>query len=171
VTYEEPTERKDQWTGAFIASMHKSASLRAPQVARTIGLDGVKRVLDVGGGSGAYSIAFARANSELHSEILDLPSVIPIAQKHIDAANLSDRISTRSGDLRKDNLGSGYDLILLSSICHMNSPEENLVLLQKAFKALNQGGRIIIQDFMMDQDKTKPLSGALFSLNMLVAYR
>jgi (2Fe-2S) ferredoxin/SAM-dependent methyltransferase len=171
VTYEEPTEREDEWTEAFIAAMHKSASLRAPQVARAIDLNGVKRFLDIGGGSGAYSIAFAQANPELHAEIFDLPSVVPIAQKHIETADLSDRISTRAGDFRKDAIGSGYDLILVSAICHMNSPEENLDLVQKIFKALNQGGRIVIQDFILDPDKTKPLSGALFSLNMLVSTR
>ncbi len=171
VTYKEPAEREDKYTEAFIAAMHKNATVRAPQVARAVALDGVKRLLDVGGGSGAYSIAFARANPELQAEVFDLPSVVPIAQKHIETAGLSDRISTRTGDFRKDDLGNGYDLILLSAICHMNSPDENLGLIQKIHKALNRGGRIVIQDFILNPDKTKPLSGALFSINMLVATR
>jgi (2Fe-2S) ferredoxin/SAM-dependent methyltransferase len=171
VTYTEPSERREDWTESFIAAMNKNATLRAPQVARVIGLDGVTNVLDVGGGSAAYSIAFARTNSSLHAEVFDLPDVVPIARRHIEAAGLSNRIVTRVGDFRKDDFGPGFDLILVSAICHMNSPEENLDLVKKAFGALTPGGRIVIQDFILGPDKTSPLTAALFSLNMLVGTR
>lgn len=171
VTYKEPSERPRDRTESFIAAMHKNAAVRASQVARTIGVDGVTNVLDVGGGSGAYSIAFAGANQNLHAEVLDLPDVIPIAKSHIDEAGLSDRVKTRIGDFRKDDLGNGFDLVLISAICHMNSPEENVSLLRKAFKALSAGGRVVIQDFILAPDKTSPVTAALFALNMLVGTR
>jgi len=171
VTYKDPSERREDWTESFIAAMHKNAALRAPQVARTIGLDGVKKVLDVGGGSAAYSIAFAQANQDLHAEVFDLPNVVPIARRHIEAAGLSDRVDTRVGNFRENEFGTGFDLVLISAICHMNSPEENLDLLKKAFAALSSGGRIVIQDFILGPDKTSPLTAALFSLNMLVGTR
>jgi (2Fe-2S) ferredoxin/2-polyprenyl-3-methyl-5-hydroxy-6-metoxy-1,4-benzoquinol methylase len=171
VMYKEMSKRGDEWTVPFIAAMHKSATARSPMVIRTMGLDGVKRMLDVGGGSGAYSIAAARANESLNAEVFDLPTVTPIAQKHIDDAGVSDRVKTRSGDMRKDDLGNGFDLVFISAICHMNSPEENIELLKKSHKALSDGGRVVIQDFILNDDKTSPVTGALFALNMLVGTR
>jgi len=168
VTYQEMVERGDEWTTAFIAAMHRNASLRAPLVVRAAGLDGARRMLDVGGGSGAYAIAFARASQDLHAEVFDLPTVLPIAQSHIEEAGLTDRITTRAGDLRKDDLGSGFDLILLSAICHMLGNDSNEDLLGRCFYALSPGGRVLIQDFILEPDRTSPRSAALFALNMLV---
>jgi len=168
VTYQEPEERDPKWTLAFIAAMHANALQRAAPVAEAIGLEGVRRLLDVGGGSGAYAIACAQAAPELAAEVLDLPRVVRIAERHIAQAGLSGRIRTRVGDLREDSFGGGWDLILLSAICHMLSPEENLDLLQRCRAALGPGGRVAIQDFLLEPDKTAPRQAALFSLNMLV---
>jgi predicted O-methyltransferase YrrM len=131
----------------------------------------VERLLDLGGGSGAYSIAFARALPELRAEILDRPGVVPIARRHIEEAGLGERVKVRVGDLRDDRYGSDYDLLFMSAICHMNSPEENLAMFRKAFEALSPSGRVVIQDFILNADKTGPRTGALFALNMLVGTR
>ncbi len=171
VTYKDMVDRGDEWTVPFIAAMHKSATARAPQVIRTVGFDKVSKMLDVGGGSGAYSIAAAGANESLHAEVFDLPTVIPIAQKHIDEAGLSDRVTTRAGDMRKDDFGTGFDLVFISAICHMNSPQENIELLRKSYEALSENGRVVIQDFILSDDKTSPPTAALFALNMLVGTR
>ncbi len=168
VTYREQVLRPTSYTEAFIAAMHKNASFRAPQVARTINIENVKRVLDVGGGSGAYSIAFARINKELVADVFDLPTVVPLTDNYINNEGLHDRVKTRVGDMRTDDLGTGYDLVFISAICHMNSPEENIRLFEKSFQALIPGGRIVMQDFVLSTDKTSPQSGALFAINMLV---
>jgi predicted O-methyltransferase YrrM len=168
VTYQEHEDREPRWTEAFIAAMHANASERAPAVVKAVGVEGVRRLLDVGGGSGAYAIAFAQAHPELEAEVLDLPRVVRIAEGHIARAGLSDRVKTRRGDLRQVAFGEGYDLVLLSAICHMLSPEENLDLLKRCRVALEAGGRVVIQDFILEPDKTAPRAGALFSLNMLV---
>jgi len=160
--------RSEEWTEAFIAAMHRNASERAPQVVHTIGVEGVRRLLDVGGGSGAYSIAFAQAAPALHAEVFDLPRVIRIAQRHIAAAGLEDRVTTRAGDFLADPLGTGFDLVYVSAICHMLDPDENRALLRKCYGALTPGGRLVIQDFILEPDKTAPKMAALFSLNMLV---
>jgi ubiquinone/menaquinone biosynthesis C-methylase UbiE len=128
-------------------------------------------MLDVGGGSGAYAIAFAQANPQLRVEVFDQPAVLAIAQRHIREAGIEDRVSTRVGDLRTDEFGGGYDLVLVSAICHMLSEEENRNLLARTFRALAPGGRVVIQDFLLRADKTGPRAGALFSLNMLVNTR
>ncbi len=168
VGYEEIGERGETWIKAFIAAMHRNASQRAPDVVKAVGVESVRRMLDVGGGSGAYSIAFAQANPALRAEILDLAEVLPIADGHIAAATLADRVATRVGDLRTDRLGEGFDLVFVSAICHMLGPEENADLLRRCFEALAPGGRAVIQDFILDEDKTSPAPAALFALNMLV---
>lgn len=168
VTYREIAERGEEWTEAFIAAMHRNASERAPLVVKAVGAEGIKRMLDVGGGSGAYSIAFARASETLHSEIVDLGTVLTIAQRHIGEAGLTGRIRTRAGDLRKDQFGEGYDLVFMSAICHMLSPLENRDLLKRCCQALGPQGRLVVQDFVLEADKTAPKFAALFALNMLV---
>ncbi len=168
VTYKQPAERRDDWTEAFIAAMHRNAAERAPHVVAAVGTAGVARMLDVGGGSGAYSIAFAKAGEQLRSDLLDLPAVLPIAQRHIEKAGLADRITTRAGDLRTDKLGNGYNLVFVSAICHMLSPEENLDLVKRCHAALAPRGRLVIQDFILEPNKTAPKFAALFALNMLV---
>ncbi|HLY17639.1 MAG TPA: methyltransferase [Bryobacteraceae bacterium] len=167
----DPAVRSEEWTEAFLAAMHRNATERAPHVVRAVGAAGVRRMLDVGGGSGAYSIAFAQANPLLQADILDLATVAPIAQQHIRKAGVADRVSVRAADLRSDSLGHDYDLAFVSAICHMLSPEENCDLLRRCYAALIPGGRIVIQDFILDPDKTAPKWGALFALNMLVGTR
>ncbi|MDE3164766.1 MAG: acetylserotonin O-methyltransferase [Acidobacteriota bacterium] len=164
-------ERGPEWTDAFIAAMHRNAAERVPHVLRAVGAGNVRRMLDVGGGSGAYSIGFAQANPALMADILDLPGVEPIAQCHIDRAGLRDRVVVRACDFLNCGLGGGYDLVLASAICHMLSPAENRDLLRRCGEALVPGGRIVIQDFILEADKTSPRWGALFALNMLVGTR
>ncbi len=168
VRVREMRERGDDWTVPFIAAMHRNAALRAPLVVGAVGTDGVRRLLDVGGGSAAYSIAFARASPALEADVLDLETVLPIAERHVAEAGLAGRVRTRVGDLRRDALGSGYDLVLVSAICHMLSPAENRDLLRRAFAALSPRGRVVIQDHVMSADRTMPRAGALFAINMLV---
>lgn len=157
-----------QWTESFIDAMHWRAQGEAEELARKAGGASVRRMLDVGGGSGVFSIAFAKANPELRAEVLDLEPVTRIAQRHIRAAGLESRVTTRVGDLTRDEFGSGYDLILLSAICHMLDPQENLDLLRRCFRALAPGGRVLIRDFILEPEKTSPPQAALFAVNMLV---
>ena len=162
-----PDERGAEDTEAFIAAMHNNARQRAAQLAQAAAA-GASRMLDVGGGSGAYAIAFAQANPRLRAEVFDQPAVLAIAERHIREAGLQERIATRAGDLRTDEFGGGYDLVLISAICHMLGAEENRNLLARVFRALAPGGRVAIQDFLLRADKTGPRAAALFSLNMLV---
>ncbi|MGB9235351.1 MAG: methyltransferase [Terriglobales bacterium] len=163
--------REEHWSQDFIAAMDHNAKERAGAVVKAVEPGGIKRMLDLGGGSGAYSIAFARAVPGLKSEILDLGNVVPLTQRYIRQAGLADRITTRAGDMLRDPLGENYDLILILAICHMFSPEENRQLFQRAYKALAPKGRLVVQDFILEPGKTAPRAAALFSLNMLVGTR
>lgn len=164
-----PIERdQTEWTGNFIAGMQRNAKARAPLLVKSLGTAGIRRILDLGGGSGAYSIAFAQAEPNLHCEILDLPEVVPLTSEYVEKAGVSHQIALRPGDMLRDNFGSGYDLIMLNAICHMFSEEQNCELFRRARKALAPRGRLAVQDFILNDEKTGPQHAALFSLNMLV---
>ena len=159
------------WTEPFIAAMDRNARERAQAVVGAIGGNGIRRMLDLGGGSGAYSIAFAHSIPQLRAEILDTPDVLPLTQQYLRQAGMQDRITIRAGDMLTADLGADYDLILMSAICHMFSPEENQQLCKRAWQALRPKGRLVIHDFILEPDKTAPRFAALFSLNMLVGTR
>ena len=164
-------ERDDTpaWTRNFIAGMQRNAKDRAPLLVKALGTSGVHRILDLGGGSGAYSIAFANACPDVQCEILDIPEVLPLAAEYISQAGVSAQVSLRAGDMLQDNFGFGYDLIMLNAICHMFSEEQNRDIFRRAHQALAPNGRLVVQDFILNSDKTGPQHAALFALNMLVA--
>jgi (2Fe-2S) ferredoxin/predicted O-methyltransferase YrrM len=157
-----------EWTSNFISGMQRNARDRAPLVVKALGIAGVRRILDLGGGSGAYSIAFAQASPEVQCEILDLPEVVPLTAEYVKEAGVSLQVSLRPGDMLHDDFGSGYDIVMLNAICHMFSEEQNLHLFRRACKALAPNGRLVVQDFILNPDKAGPQHAALFSLNMLV---
>jgi SAM-dependent methyltransferase len=153
---------------SFIAAMHWNAASRAKDVARLIGLSGVRRVLDIGGGSGAYSMAFARAIKGLRSVVLDLPDILPITRRYIRAERMQRSVTTTPGDFNRGPFPRGFDLAFLSMIVHINSPAANARLIRRAAAALNPGGRLVIQEFIVDETRTSPPFSAFFALNMLV---
>lgn len=161
-------ERGAGWLSAFIAAMHWRARQHASGVVALLDLSEVSRALDVGGGSGAYGMAFVRAKPEIRAVVFDLPNVIPLTQEYIRQGGLRGRVETVTGDYEVDALGSGFDLVFLSAIVHSNSPAQNRDLIRKCAEALNPFGQLAIQDFIMDEDRTAPSFGALFALNMLV---
>lgn len=153
---------------SFIAAMHMNASVRSPQVVEALGLAGARRALDLGGGSGAYAIAFARAVPGLTVEVVDTPDIVPLTRRYVAEAGLADRVTAREGDLRSGEYGHGFDLALLSAVCHMLAPEVNADLIRRAALALGPGGRLAIQDFVLDPGRTSPRAAAVFAVNMLV---
>ncbi|MCU0285026.1 MAG: acetylserotonin O-methyltransferase [Acidobacteria bacterium] len=162
-------ERGEKWLSAFIAAMHYRASRTAPAIIAKLDLTNVSRVLDVGGGSGAFAMAFVKAKADIKATVFDLPNVIPLTLQYIEKEGFGGKVHVITGDYLKDELGCGYDLVLLSAIIHSNSVEQNIKLLAKCARALDPGGQVVIQDFIMDEERTGPALGALFAINMLVA--
>jgi SAM-dependent methyltransferase len=164
----ETNERGEEWLSAFITAMHDRAQKQAPQQLANIDLSGIKSVLDIGGGSGAYAMEFVSKKPGIKATVFDLPNVVPITKTFIEKAGFSDKISTYTGDYTTDDLPKGFDLVFLSAIIHSNSFEINRDLMKKCFGSLNKNGRIIIQDWIMNDDRTQPTAGAVFAINMLV---
>jgi 2-polyprenyl-3-methyl-5-hydroxy-6-metoxy-1,4-benzoquinol methylase len=161
-------DRGENWLEAFIAAMHDRARQQATPSVALLNLDGVKRVLDLGGGSGAFAMAFVDAAKDITATVFDLKNVIPLTKKYILDNGYSNRIDTLAGDYTVDSIGFGYDLIFLSAIIHSNSYETNKRLVAKCAASLNPGGQLVIQDHIMSKDRTQPIQGAVFAINMLV---
>jgi SAM-dependent methyltransferase len=163
-----PESFPEEHTRAFIAAMHARARDNAEQTVQLSGIRDAGRMLDVGGGSGAYSIAFAKTCPALHAEILDLGAVVPLAEEYIREAGLQDRVRVRPGDMRTTDFGRGYDLVLLSAVCHMWGEDDNRALIKRSAQALVPGGHLVIREFILNEDRTAPPFAAMFAVNMLV---
>jgi SAM-dependent methyltransferase len=160
--------RGEDWLFSFISAMHDRAKKQAPMQVANIDLSEIKSVLDIGGGSGAFSMEFVSRKPGLEATVFDLPNVVPITKKFIEKEGFSNRVKTSTGDYTTDDLPKGFDLVFLSAIIHSNSLETNQLLINKCYDALNKNGKIIIQDWIMNNDRTQPVSGAVFAINMLV---
>ncbi len=162
-------KRGKEWLDAFIAAMHERACQQAKKIVSLLDLSGVSKVLDIGGASGAYSMAFVEAKKGIRAMVFDLPAVTPIARNYIRQGGFTDRIKTVSGDYTKNKLPGGFDIVFLSAVIHSNPYAGVPVLIRKCAESLNPGGQVVVHDFIMDEQRIKPDIGALFSLNMLVA--
>jgi predicted O-methyltransferase YrrM len=153
----------------FIAGMHNISKPMAAEVIDLLRPLKFRHVLDVGGGSGTWTIAFLGAVRRARATLFDLPAVIPMARERFAEAGLADRVTLVGGDFYTDELPAGADLAWLGAICHQNSREQNRALFAKVHRALEDGGAVVIRDVVMDPSRTSPVGGALFAINMLVA--
>ncbi|SMD26352.1 methyltransferase [Kibdelosporangium aridum] len=153
----------------FWRAMHSLSVFTAQALAQAYDFSSVRKLLDVGGGGGAYTIELCRQYPQLTATVYDLPFVCEQTSARIAEVGLSDRITCVGGDFFNDAaLPEGHDAALLSSVLHDWSAEENLGILRKVHAALPAGGRIIVSELLMDDDKTGPVPAAMFNLLMLV---
>ena len=153
----------------FWEAMHSLSTFSARALGQAIDLGGVRRLLDVGGGSAAFDIELCRLYPQLTATVYELPQVADIAAGKVDAAGLSDRIETVAGDFFADpSLPGGHDTILLSMIMHDWAEQRCRTILQKCWAALPSGGQLIIAELLVNDERTGPAPAALMSLNMLV---
>jgi precorrin-6B methylase 2 len=164
-----PAARDDERRRGFIAAMHARASKQAPRIVSLLDLSNAGRALDIGAGSGAYAMALAAAKKGMRVTAFDLPEVLALTREYVRRAGMLRRIDFLAGNFNRGGFGTGYDLVLLSAIVHMNDAGQNRRLIGRAAAALNRGGQLVVQDFIMRPDRTRPAVGAFFALNMLVA--
>ncbi len=153
---------------SFEMGMFNLAMQIAPRIVPSIDLLGRRRLLDLGGGPGSYAIQFCLANPGLMATVYDLPSTRRFAEKTIASFGLGDRITFREGDFISDDVPGGFDVAWLSHILHGEGPEGCAVTLKRAAAALEPGGLLMVQEFILDDSMDGPLFPALFSLNMLL---
>ena len=140
----------------FWEAMHSLSGFTARTLGDVIDLDAATRLLDVGGGSGAFAIELCRRYPSLCATVFDLPHVIDIAADKIADAELRDRIAVHGGDFFADALPPGHDVHLYSMIMHDWNQEHDRLLLRKSFDALPNTGMIIISELLVDDDKSGP---------------
>jgi predicted O-methyltransferase YrrM len=165
---ERATFSDEEWRESFLMGMFNMAMNLAPMLVPKIDISSRRHLLDLGGGPGTYAIHFCRHNPQLKATVFDLPTTRPFAEKTIERFDLSDRIDFRDGNYLEDDIAGRFDAAWLSHIMHGEGPEECKKIIQKAAAALEQGGIIIIHEFILDNSMDGPLFPALFSLNMLL---
>ena len=132
-------------------------------------LKGVNEILDVGAGTGVWSIPFAKALPQARVTALDYPEVIPLAREFAEKHSLTERYDYIEGNLREVDFGKEcYDLVILGHVVHVEGRDRTPPLLERCAKALRKGGRLLIAEVIPDDDRKGPAFPMLFSLNMLL---
>ena len=126
------------------------------------------RVLDLAAGSGVWGIAIAQSSPLVQVTAVDWPGVIPVTQNTVARFGLSEQFSFVEGDLQAADFGDGYNLATLGHILHSEGAARSRALLAKTFAALASGGTIAIAEFLVNADRTGPISSLFFAVNMLV---
>jgi hypothetical protein len=152
---------------AFIAAMHTVSGPIAEALVARLGPPKFRHLLDVGGASGTWTLAFLRAVQGARATIFDLPDALGQARRRLEGTEFAQRVSLSAGDFYRDDLPPGADYAWISAIIHQHSRSHNRSLFAKVHAALEPGGRVAVRDFVMQPCRTRPVAGALFAVNML----
>jgi 2-polyprenyl-3-methyl-5-hydroxy-6-metoxy-1,4-benzoquinol methylase len=157
-------------TRDFLLGMHDYARLRGAEIVRHLDLSGGLHLIDVGGGPGSYAVLFTQEWPDLRVTVFDLPAVVPIAQRHAEEAGVADRVALAPGNYYEDEFGAGYDVVFLSDTLHQESPDVCRMILEKAYRALRPGGRVVVQAMFLNEDRVSPRWPVMHSLIMILIY-
>jgi len=148
----------------FAAAMRAMAGCWIPAAVRLLEPGSARRLLDVGGGSGALARACCEASPDLEAVVFDTGETCEVGIAETAATPLAKRVSFVAGDYIADDLGSGFDLVLLANVLHQETAERAETLVRRCARALAPGGRLAVIDFSIDPGGS-PV-GALFAINM-----
>ena len=151
----------------FIRGMEDNARERAVSVAKRFPLREGERVLDLGGGPGTYAVEWAKRCPGARLTVFDTPETLAVTRKILKEKGASRLVALREGDFLRDRLGGPYDFIWISQILHAYSEKECVSLLRKARKAATPGGRVAVQEFLLEKSGTFPPGPAFFSVHMV----
>jgi ubiquinone/menaquinone biosynthesis C-methylase UbiE len=138
----------------------------APVLAARYPLDGARLLLDVGGGTGIYAIAWLQQHPGLRAIVWDRPEVLKVAAEFAQEFGVSDRLECHSGDMFRDPVPPGTDVVLLSNVLHDWDVPECRTLLERCSRALQPGGRLLIHDVFLNDALDGPLPVALYSASL-----
>jgi hypothetical protein len=151
----------------FSSAQHSGSLGPARLMAKRVNLEGHRRLLDIGGGSGAYSLAFCAANPRLSATILDFPQTIETARRYADEAGLVDRIANVAGNAIVTEWPTGHDVILMSYVWSAIGADDIGILARRAVDALPTGGLVLVHDFMVDDAHEGPPFAAWYLLGSI----
>ena len=162
-------DRTEEMTRQFLLGMHNLAVRGAQILAPKLDFSTHRTLLDLGGGPGTYSLYFCRHNPGLKATLFDLPGSRETAEKSIRSFGLEDRVTFVAGDYHKDKLPEGpFDVVFMSHILHGSGFDECASLIRSVYPVVKPGGEVIVQEFVLAEDKTEPTFAAMFALNMLI---
>src|SRR5213082_3336102 len=125
------------------------------------------RVLDLASGSGIWGIAFAQKSPRAQVTAVDWAGMIPTTKRITQKFGVRNRFKFIEGDLLDADFGEGYDLATLGHILHSEGEDRSRKLLKKTANALKPGGTIAIGEWLVNDERTEPLNGLMFAVNML----
>ncbi|RKZ61818.1 MAG: hypothetical protein DRR08_07715 [Candidatus Parabeggiatoa sp. nov. 2] len=165
------TDVPTYWTDYMKAQHNRAMMGQGAKLVENVDLNGKQKLLDLGGGTGSYSIALCAANPQLKSVVVDQKEPLDIARKIVDEHDLANRITLVEGDFNTIKLDSDYDAVLISGVIVLLSEEENRHVFLRAYNALLPGGLIIVQDFMrIDHKPTRQFLDTMMDLYLLVGF-
>ena len=152
----------------FILGMADLGGPVAQAILDAVDLSPYRHVLDLAGGPGIFAMAFLERHPAMRATLMDRPDVVAIAREQVDQAGLADRFTFIEGDVLQDDFGGGYDLLLVSNLIHIYDEPANRALIERCRAALEPGGLLIVNDFLVEDDRSGPPDALLFALHMLV---
>ncbi len=155
-------------TRNFVYGMHHRALGVGRAVAQCMDFTGRKRLADIGGGPGTYASLLTAKTPGLTADVLDLPAVVEIATEIVAQMGASEQVTCRPFDYYTDTLSGPYDAALISGVLHREQPPQVQAMFANVAQALSPGGVLYLSDVMLDDDRTGPLFGTMFALNMRV---
>jgi hypothetical protein len=157
--------------GQFVESLFPLSYAAAKTLGAHLGLPKAKApvsVLDLAAGSGVWGIALAQQSPQVHISAVDWPPVLAVTKRVARRHGVAGRLTTIAGDLLKAPFGQNHQIATLGHILHSEGPARSRQLLKRTFDALAPGGTIAIMEFLVNKDRTGPVVGLLFAVNMLV---
>jgi len=155
----------------FVEDIFPRSYGAAQKLASVLDLDGAGEllsVLDLAAGSGVWGIALAQKSQRVRVTAVDWPEVIPVTRKTVARLGLMKRFRFVAGDLLAADFGSKHTVATLGHILHSEGAERSRAVLRRTFDALAPGGTIAVAEYLVNDERTEPLAGLLFAVNMLV---
>ncbi len=136
------------WTDYMMGQHNRVMIGQGKNLVENIELSGKQKLLDLGGGTGSYSIALCQANPQLKAVLIDQKEPLEMARRLVDESQLSERITLVEADMNTVELDNDYEVVLISGVVLIVSEEMSRRVFRRAYEALRPGGLIIVQDYM-----------------------
>ena len=167
-SYEELQNKPQHWIEAFVDSLHWRNVMKAPDIIGLLDLHGIDSILDLGCNSGIFSMELKKAKPSMEVTAFDIPKIVLETAKHFQRAGMENDIKLLSGNMFAGEFGKGYDAVFISDTLTKLNFNTNLQLLHKIFDSVNRGGKIIVHDVIIDDDRIKPVSATVESIENLI---
>lgn len=156
---------------SFTQEMHATIFGPALQAIKKGIFASTHNLLDMGGGSGCFSIAYSEKYPQREAKVFELPVVAEITKQYLKKFNATKKVKVISGNFFKDNWPGGHDGILFSQIFHDWTIDNCKMLAKKAYESLAPGGKIFLHEMLLNKSRNSPLATACFDLFMFINHR